>query len=414
MSPLSTGSGDALLDLLDPDNFVERMPYEELDRIRDSGALHWYDEGGGAGFWVVTRYQDVVHVSRRPELFSSYRSGAILREFDYPSEQARAEALEQQRLLLINMDPPEHTKLRAIVQRAFTPRTISRLEPRLRQLTEGILERALAKAEGDFVTDVAAELPLEAIAELMGIPRQDRGRIFDWSNRLIGFDDPEFQTSPDDGRIAATEMYAYANELGERKRQCPADDIVSTLVGGEVDGQRLSEFEFDMFFLLLAVAGNETTRNAISHGLLAFLDHPDQWELFKRQRPLETMAEEVIRWATPVIQFQRTATADTEIAGQRVAAGERLAIYYSAANRDPAVFEDPYRFDVLRDPNPQIAFGGGGPHFCLGANLARLEIRVMFDLLAEHVPDIELAGRPRRLRSMFINGIKELPVRYRA
>lgn len=404
---------EELIDLLDPDNFVEEMPYRQLDAIREAAPVYWHDEGDGDGFWVVTRYEDVVHVSRHPELFSSWEKGAILRGRDYTSEQERQESLEQQRLMMLNMDPPEHTRLRAVVQRGFTPRTIARLEERLRLLTNQIIDRALDKGEGDFVTDIAAELPLEAIAELMGIPREDRERIFDWSNRLIGFDDPEFQTTAEDGQIAAAEMYAYANALGEQRRACPADDIVSKLVTAEVEGKQLSEFEFDMFFLLLAVAGNETTRNAISHGMLAFFDHPEQWERFRRERPLETMAEEVIRWATPVMQFQRTATADTEIAGQRIAAGERVAIYYSSANRDPEVFDDPYAFDIARDPNPQIAFGGGGPHFCLGANLARLEIQVMFDLLAERIPNIELAGEPRRLRSMFINGIKSIPVRYR-
>ena len=408
---MTSRTEDGFIDLMDPDNFVDRMPWEELDRLRETHPVYRHPEEGRDGFWVVTRYDDVVQVSRHPEIFSSYEDGALLLKRE-GTEEERQESLEQQRLMMLNMDPPEHTKLRALVQRAFTPRTINRLEERLRKITANIVDRALAQGEGNFVEDVAAELPLEAIAELMGVPREDRRKIFDWSNRLVGADDPEFQVGQTEAREAATEMFVYANTMAEEKKACPADDLVSKLLTSEVDGDQLSELEFDMFFMLLAVAGNETTRNAISHGLLAFHDHPDQWELFKRERPSETMADEVVRWATPVMHFQRTALQDTEISGQTIKKGERVAINYASANRDPEVFDDPYTFDVTRDPNPHIGFGGGGPHFCLGANLARMEIQIMFETIADRIPNIELTGEPRRLRSMFLNAIKDIPVRY--
>jgi cholest-4-en-3-one 26-monooxygenase len=408
---MTSRTEDGFIDLMDPDNFVDRMPWEELDRLRKTHPVYWHPEEGRDGFWVVTRFEDVVQVSRHPEIFSSYEDGALLLKRE-GTEEERQESLEQQRLMMLNMDPPEHTKLRALVQRAFTPRTINRLEERLRKITANIIDRAIEQGEGNFVEDVAAELPLEAIAELMGVPREDRRKIFDWSNRLVGGDDPEFHVAETETREAATEMFMYANAMAEEKKSCPADDLVSKLLTAEVDGDQLSEMEFDMFFMLLAVAGNETTRNAISHGLLAFHDHPEQWELFKRERPSATMAEEVVRWATPVMHFQRTALQDTELGGQPIKQGERVAINYASANRDPEIFDDPYSFDITRDPNPHIGFGGGGPHFCLGANLARMEIEIMFETIADRIPNIELTGEPRRLRSMFLNAIKDIPVRY--
>jgi cholest-4-en-3-one 26-monooxygenase len=400
-----------VLDLLDPDNFVDGMPYAQLDELR-AGPIRYFDEPGLDGFWVITRYHDVVQVSRSPQHFSSWKRGAILRG-PHVNPDTEAESLESQRLMMLNMDPPDHTKLRNIVQKAFTPRVIRQMEERLRILTDDILDRALELGECDFVTEVAAELPLQAIAELMGVPMEDREKIFDWSNRLIGGVDPEYNASPEDTQEAASELYLYASELGSSRRQSPMGDIVSTLVTAEVDGHKLSEMEFEMFFLLLAVAGNETTRNSISHGMLAFFEHPDQWELLKSDSShINTAVEEITRWATPVMHFQRTALTDVEVGGQVIPKDDRVAIYYATANRDPEIFDEPYRFDITRDPNPHIAFGGGGPHFCLGANLARLEMRVMFEALAKRAPNIEQAGQAQRLRSMFISGIKHLPVRF--
>jgi cholest-4-en-3-one 26-monooxygenase len=400
------------LDLIDPDTFESGVPYGAFARMREEAPLFWHPQEGssGGGFWVATRLADVQEISRQPEIFSSYERGALLSTGSETDEEI---ALSHTRELMLNMDPPQHSQLRNIVQRAFTPRTIRALEPRLREFSEDICARALEKGEGDFVKDVAAELPLLAICELIGIPAEDRDKIFDLSNRLIGFGDPEFQTSVEDAMQASLEMYMYANELAEQRQKEPREDIITRLLQAEVGGDKLTVQQFDVFFLLLSVAGNETTRNAITHGMQAFFEHPDQWEVFKAERPLESAAEEIIRWATPVMQFQRTATQDYELAGQLIRKGERVAIYYAASNRDDKVLPDPDRFDVKREQNEHVAFGGGGPHFCLGANLARAEVQIIFDVIADRMPDIAPLGSPRALRSMFINGIKELPVRYR-
>jgi len=397
------------VDLVDPDTFTAGLPLAEFARMREEAPVCWHPQSGasGGGFWAVTRAAEIREVSRRPDLFSSFARGCLLH-----SDTDDEESLAALRLLLLNMDPPQHTQLRRLVQRAFTPRTVRSLEPRLRAFAEDIAARALAAGEGDFVQDVAAELPLLAICELLGVPAADRATIFDLSNRLIGFDDPEFRTSPEDAQQASTEMYLYANALAEQRQREPRDDLVTSLLHGEVDGARLTVAEFDVFFLLLAVAGNETTRNAITHGMQAFFDHPEQWEVFREERPA-TAADEIIRWATPVMQFQRTATADVQLGGRTIRAGERVAMFYPSANRDGDVFPDADRFDVRRTADEHLAFGGGGPHFCLGANLARAEVRIMFETIADRMPEIAPSGEPRRLRSMFVNGIKALPVRYR-
>jgi len=398
------------IDLIDPDTFEDGLPLEQFAVMREQAPVFWHPQPGtwGDGFWVVTRHADVMEVSRQAEIFSSYERGALLHTGDQDEEQA----LQMTRMLMLNMDPPEHSQLRNIVQRAFTPRTIRGLESRLQEFADDIVDRALAKGEGDFVKDVAAELPLLAICELIGIPAEDRVKIFDLSNRLIGFDDPEFATSIDDAHLASIEMYAYANGLAEERQREPREDIITRLLNAEVDGGNLTVEQFDVFFLLLSVAGNETTRNAITHGMHAFFQNPDQWEIFKAERPLDTAVEEIIRWGTPVIQFQRTALSDYVLSGQKISKGDRVAIYYSAANRDATALPEPDSFDVRRADNEHIAFGGGGPHFCLGANLARAEIRILFDTIANRMPDIVQTGDPRMLRSSFINGIKELPVRY--
>ncbi|MDQ2722887.1 MAG: cytochrome P450 [Actinomycetota bacterium] len=399
------------VDLVDPDTFADGPPLAEFATIREEAPVSWHPATGEGsdGFWVVTTRADIEEVSRQPDLFSSHERGSILSADSHEQTETQ---LQVMRMLLLNMDPPEHSHLRNIVQRAFTPRTIRALEPRLREFAHQIVDAALAKGEGDFVKDVAAEMPLLALCELMGIPGADRAKIFDLSNRLIGFDDPEFQTSPEDGAIASVEMYLYANELAAEHRANPREDIISRLLSAEFEGGTLTDEQFDVFFLLLAVAGNETTRNAITHGMQAFFDHPEQWELFKAERPLDSAAEEIIRWATPVMQFQRTAMRDTVLGGQQIAKGERVALFYTAANRDSNDHPEADTFDVTRSNNEHVAFGGGGPHFCLGANLARAEVRIMFDVIAERLPDITRQGAPRPLRSMFINGIKSLPVRY--
>ena len=271
------------------------------------------------------------------------------------------------------------------------------------------------KGECDFVTEVAAELPLQVIAELMGVPLEDRSKVFEWSNRMVGAEDPEYAVSVEHAHDAAMELYAYFNALGVEKREHPGDDIITTLQQAEIDGDQLSELEFDMFMLLLSVAGNETTRNAISHSMLALIEHPDQrTRLVENPGLMPQAIEEFLRWATPVMHFRRTATQDTEIAGQPVKEGDKVVIWLISANRDDRKFEDPYTFDITRDPNEHIAFGGGGPHFCLGSHLAKLEMRVMFEELLSRASEAELAGPVDRLRSNFINGIKHLPVRFRS
>jgi cholest-4-en-3-one 26-monooxygenase len=309
------------------------------------------------------------------------------------------------------MDPPQHTQQRAIVSRGFTPRAINSLRTALTARAQRIAREASASDVGDFVTEVACELPLQAIAELLGVPHDDRRNVFDWSNAMIGYDDPEYSAAADPME-PAMELLGYAMKMAEERQGCPRDDLVSTLVKAEVEGEHLSSDEFGFFVLMLAVAGNETTRNAISHGMLALLEHPDQWAAYKASRA-RTAVDEIVRWGTPVNVFQRTALRDTELGGQRIAAGQRVALFYGSANFDEEVFDHPERFDITRSPNPHLGFGGSGAHFCLGANLARLEIDLIFNAIADHMPDIGLAGPPERLRSGWLNSIKHLPVHYR-
>jgi cholest-4-en-3-one 26-monooxygenase len=397
-------------DLTDPDVVAQGVPMEELDRLRAREPVWWNRQPPGYGFddgglWLLTRHADVREVSVHPEIFSSWQNGAIVRF----AEGMTREDIEMQRVMMINVDPPDHTKLRRIVNRGFTPRAIRMIEDALAARAERIAAEAARHDTGDFVTEVACELPLQAIAELLGVPQEDRRKIFDWSNQMIAYDDPEYEIDP---VIASAELINYAMALGQERTEAPRDDIVTKLVTADLEDRGLTSDEFAFFVLLLAVAGNETTRNAITHGMMGFFRFPEQWERFKAERPATT-ADEVVRWATPVIVFQRTALTDTSIGGVDIKAYQRVGLCYSAANFDPDVFDNPYTFDIGRDPNPHLGFGGGGPHYCLGANLAKMEINLMFNAIAEHLPDIAQAGPERRLRSGWLNGIKELPVRYR-
>ncbi|MGP3947373.1 cytochrome P450 [Streptomyces sp. 7N604] len=399
-------------DFTDPDVYQQRVPLPELAVLRQTAPVWWNAQPHNIagfqddGYWVVTRHADVKAVSTNPETFSSRTNTAIIRF----NEHIQREQIDSQRLIMLNMDPPEHTRVRQIVQRGFTPRSIRALEAALRDRATRIVASAKAEGTGDFVTDIACELPLQAIAELIGVPQDDRAKIFDWSNKMIAYDDPELAITEEIGTEAAMELISYAMNLAAARKECPAKDIVTALVAAEDEGN-LGSDEFGFFVLLLAVAGNETTRNAISHGMHAFLTHPDQWDLYKRERP-STAAEEIVRWATPVQSFQRTATQDTELGGAHIKQGDRVGLFYSSANNDPEVFDRPEVFDITRDPNPHLGFGGGGPHFCLGKSLAALEIDLIFNAIADAVPGITLAGDPRRLRSAWLNGIKELRVSY--
>jgi cholest-4-en-3-one 26-monooxygenase len=397
------------LDLTDPDLYAHRVPQEELAALRRSAPVWWNEQRTGAtgfgdkGFWALTRHADVMEVSKRHDLFSSWENTAIIRFEDGITR----EAIEMQRVIMLNTDPPHHTDMRRIVSRGFTPRAISNLRDALTGRARQIVRNAIEEGTGDFVTDVACELPLQAIAELIGVPQDDRKKIFNWSNRMIGYDDPELAG---DGAMAAMELIGYAMAMAEDRKACPRDDIITKLVNAQ-EGEVLGSDEFGYFVVMLAVAGNETTRNAISHGMIAFMEHPDQWELFKAERP-QTAADEIIRWATPVTVFQRTATADTVLGGVEIKKGQRVGLFYRSANFDEEVFDEPEKFNVLRAPNPHLGLGGMGVHYCLGASLAKLEIELIFNAIADVMPDIHMAGQPERLRSGWINGIKKCPVAY--
>jgi cholest-4-en-3-one 26-monooxygenase len=397
-------------DFTDPDLYVSRVPAEEFAELRRTAPVWWNAQPLGAsgfddeGYWVVSKHADVLEVSRNSEVYSSEEKTAIIRH----AQTVTDESLGMQRLIMLNIDPPQHTKLRGIVSRGFTPRAIANLREALTDRAQRIVQTAVAEGSGDFVTDVAAELPLQAIAELLGIPQEDRSKIFAWSNEMIGYDDPEFAG---DSQAAAAEVVGYAMTMAEDRRACPRDDIVTKLVHAQLDGGQLTSDEFGFFVILLAVAGNETTRNAISHGMLAFFDHPDQWELYQAERP-QSAVDEIVRWATPVTVFQRTALADTTLGGQQIKAGQRVGLFYRSANFDEDVFDEPGRFDIMRSPNPHLGFGGTGTHYCLGVNLAKLEMDLMFNAIADGMPDIKPAGPPQRLRSGWLNGMKSLPVSY--
>jgi cholest-4-en-3-one 26-monooxygenase len=371
--------------------------------------VFWHADGGDPawpGFWAITRHADIGQISRHPEVFSSRRRLVLFAE-------APEDQIEMQRLMMLNMDPPQHTRQRSFVNRGFTPRMIGRLAKHVREICDTLLDEVVPRGEADFVTDIAAPLPLQVICELVGAPAEDRDRLFELSNTMVGFDDPEFRGSPEEGLEAAAEIYAYAHALAESRRAQPADDIVTRLLQPDDAGEVLTTDEFDLFFLLLTVAGNETTRNAASGGMLAFFEHPGQWQRLLADPALAaTAAEEVVRWVSPVNLFRRTATCDTELGGQAIAEGDKVVVFYASANRDESVFAAPQEFDIARDPNPHVGFGGGGPHFCLGRHLAALELRVLLQTLAERMPDIRLDGEASRLRSNFLNGIKHMPVRF--
>jgi len=396
------------IDLYDMDQYAESgVPHAQLKRLRSEEPVFRHNDPQlPEGYWALTRHADVVYVSRNPELFSSYEKTAMLDE--YAQEQ-----IDNQRLFMLNQDPPDHTRTRQLVNRGFTPRMIARLEERIQETCDDIVGQALAKGEGDFVTLCAAELPLIVIAELMGVPIEDRHKVFDWSNRMVGGNDPEYGVTEEQRFNAAQEMWAYANELAKEKRAQLQDDIVSKLISPDEAGNVLSELEFDLFFMLLAVAGNETTRNAISGGMYAFTQNPEQWDRLKADLSLiPSAADEIVRYVSPVNLFRRTPTQDVEIGGVAIKKGEKVVIYYSSANRDESVFDNPDVFDIAREPNPHVGFGGGGPHFCLGRHLAKLEIECLFRSLIQQTERVELVAEPRRLRSNFINGIKEMTVRF--
>ena len=398
-------------DFLDPDVNVKGLPVDELADLRKVAPIWWNEQPIGkggfndGGYWVITKHADVKEVSRRSDVFSSWQNCTIP---VWPDDMTR-EAIDLQRHVMLNMDAPHHTRLRKIISRGFTPRAVGRLQDELNQRAQTIAKSAAAEGSGDFVEQVSCELPLQAIAGLLGVPQDDRDKLFRWSNEMTGGADPEFAHI--DPAMSSAELIMYAMKMAEERGKNPGDDIVTQLIQADIDGEKLSDDEFGFFMVMLAVAGNETTRNSITHGMIAFADNPDQWELYKKERP-ETAADEIVRWATPVTAFQRTALEDTELSGVQIKKGQRVVMFYRSANFDEVVFEDPHSFNILRNPNPHVGFGGTGAHYCIGANLAKMTINLIFNAVADHIPDLKPIGEPERLRSGWLNGIKHWQVDY--
>jgi cytochrome P450 len=405
------------IDLASHDFFVDAFPHEAFRLLREHDPVHWQPEPPpNHGFWAITKYHDVETVIDDPATYSSERGGVILEEMAPDELDARKSMMET--------DPPRHTRMRKIASPLFTPRSMREYEGYCRDIARDVLDKALAKGEFDFVLDVAKELPIRVLVRILGVPDEDTDRLIQWGDTMIGNTDPEYTSfvidrdDTSDYRLmpfrspAAADMMNYGHEMAEIRRADPQNDLVTKLVHAEVDGDRLSTRDFDNFFVLLVVAGNETTRNGISHGMQALMDNPDQLRLLQDDPSLiPSGVEEMLRWGSPTIMFRRTATRDTELRGVKIAEGDKVVVWFASADYDEEVFPDPFRFDVRRSPNRHFAFGAGGPHFCLGAPLARLEMRVMFEELLPRIASMEPAGEVSRLRSNFINGIKHMPVR---
>jgi cytochrome P450 len=414
---VSVAEGLRLEDIsLENDDFAERVPHETFALLRREAPVWWYDWPHGQGFWCVTRHADVVAVSRDTKTFTS-EMGANLEDLDEEQRAARQSMLET--------DPPRHARLRGLVGPPFTPRAVKAYEAALRELTAVVLDRALPLGEFDFVEEIAKQLPIRVLARLLGAPDSDTEPLIAWGDRMIGNTDPELadvlHDSPESERYrmlpfrspAALELFEYGHRLAAERRSDPQDDLISKLVHAEIEGERLTEREFDTMFLILVVAGNETTRQAIAHGMLALVEHPEEWRRLRDDSDLVwgAGADEILRWSSPVLHFRRTATRDVELGGQTIRAGDKVVVWYVSANFDEDVFEEPLRFDAGRRPNPHVTFGGGGPHYCLGAHLAKLEVQVMFDMLLPRIAELELTAPPQRMRTNFTNALKRMPVR---
>lgn len=407
MSDTATDLTLADIDLTDHDAFVECVPHEWFSLLRREDPIHWQEEKAGPGFWCVTRYEDVREVHRNWPAFSSEVGGTSLEDLKPGDIESRKS--------MIDMDPPRHDELRLLVNRRFTPRAIAAWEDHIRVVTREVLDDALARGEFDFVAAISSEIPMTVFARILGVPEEDRRYIIELGDRLLGKSDPEFgDPSQDDAHShlpfsspASLEFFEYGRKLAAARRKDPRDDIVSELTAAQ-----LTQREFDVYFILLATAGNETTRHTISHGLLALLEHPDQLVRLREDPALYvTAVEEMLRWGTPVHHFRRTATADIELAGKEISRLDKVSTWLVSANRDETVFAEPSTFDVGRTPNRHVSFGPGGVHTCLGAHLARLEVRIVFEELLARVRSFELTGPVDRLRSNSFNGIKRMPIR---
>jgi cytochrome P450 len=414
---VSVAAGLRLEDVsLENDDFAERVPHQTFALLRREAPVWWYDWPHGQGFWCVTRHADVVAVSRDTKTFTS-EMGANLEDLDEEQRAARQSMLET--------DPPRHTRLRGLVGPPFTPRAVKAYEVALRELTAAVLDRALPLGEFDFIEEIAKQLPIRVLARLLGAPDADTEPLIAWGDRMIGNTDPELadvlHDSPESERYrmlpfrspAALELFEYGHRLAAERRRDPQDDLISKLVHAEIEGERLTEREFDTMFLILVVAGNETTRQAIAHGMLALVEHQEEWRRLRDDPDLvwTAGADEILRWSSPVLHFRRTATRDVELRGQTIREGDKVVVWYVSANFDEQVFEEPLRLDVGRRPNPHVTFGGGGPHYCLGAHLAKLEVQVMFDMLLPRIAELELTAPPERMRTNFTNALKRMPVR---
>ena len=399
---MTTSTGLEGVDLL-ADTWGRHVPHDQFDRLRREAPVYWHPEPGGRGFWAITRHADVRTVSHDWRTFSSELGATFIPDQD-------EEALAQMRLSILNIDPPRHQRYRRLVAKAFTPSVIAALVEEIDRRAVTVIDSVVERHECEFVSEIAAQVPVQMICEMIGLARDQWPRMVAASNDLIGSrNDPEFANV--DATLASLEIYALCDAEAEDRRQNPRDDLMTALVHAEIDGERLDNLELNMFFISLVVAGNETTRNLINHAMVALIEHPDQAQRLRDDPSLwDTAVEEMLRWGSSIHNFRRTATCNTEIGGVPIAAGEKVVMYYASANRDERVFPDPHRFDVGRTPNDHMAFGGGGVHFCLGANLARAEIKATMREIVERLPNIGLAGVPDRLTSDFVNGIKRMPV----
>ena len=409
-----TASLDSL-DVIGPDAYASHgYPHAAWKRLRRESPVHWFDLPNGVGFWAVTRRADIVQISKQPQLFQNAPRLAVFEEGG-PPEGERTFVRQ-----LLNMDPPEHGKYRNAASSWFTPRAIRRRRPEVVKLTRELLVAMAPDGdthEADFVADLAAPLTLSVLADMLGVPRDDWPLMFEWTNQIVGSADPEFRVEGESATETVSKarngLFEYFLALAEKRRAEPQDDMISVLANAEIDGAPIPPLELLSFYLVLVVAGNETTRNAASGGLLALIENPGELAKLRGDPGLvESGVEEIVRWTSPVIQFCRTPVEDVELHGKKIRAGESLCLFYPSANRDEEAFEDPDSFRVDRRPNPHLGFGIG-EHFCLGANLARLELRVVFEELAHRLEEIELAGPFERMRSSFLGGVKRMPIRFR-
>lgn len=400
----------AILDIATPEHYERHgYPHPEWTWLRRHDPVFWYERPNVDPFWVITKHADIIDIGKQPEIFLNAPRLAVFTNDLPPPEEGVARHL-------LNMDPPDHARYRRVTSGWFTPRAIRAMDGKVDRVTREVLDGAAEKTDGDFVRDVSARITIAVIAEMLGVPHRDWELLFRWTNEIIAPQDPEFQhgaTPEETLNRARIELFTYFNDLVTERRARPTDDIVSVVANGQVNGAPLPPVELLSYYFLLVVAGNETTRNAMTGGMLAFLENPAEWQRLRANPALlESAVEEIVRWTTPVIQFARTATRDYPLRGKTIRAGQSVCLFYASGNRDEEVFEQPFRFRIDREPNPHIAFGMG-EHVCLGAHLARLELRHAFAQLRQRLEQCELAGVVARVRSSFVGGIKRAPMRWR-